>query len=190
MSARLAHDGGSNPSPGTNTREEKKAVTGLDYEEIRRYIRESTPESVVMVGCDSVRKGKGEAVYSTVVVIRRASGSGKGVMYHGCKVFGAAVKLPDYGRVEKSGKIFNLKQRLLQEVALTLEAVENIYEAIGDRPFEIHVDINENDSYESSKALSEARGYVKGMTGIEPAFKPNALAASFAADAHAHGVFQ
>jgi predicted RNase H-related nuclease YkuK (DUF458 family) len=161
----------------------------LDYGTIKRFIRASHKDSVVMVGCDSVRKAvsdkKASALYSTVVVVRKASGSG---VFHGCRVFGTSVRLPDYGRVIKSGKLANLKLRLLQEVAFALEAFEGIHDAIEDRPFEIHLDIASDPEWESNVAMSEARGYVLGMTGREPKFKPTALAASFAADAHAHGL--
>lgn len=165
----------------------------LPYDEINRFIRASSMESVIMIGCDSVRKitpVKRTALYSTVVCIRKASGTGDNVIYHGSKVFGAAVTLPDYGKVVRSGKLANLKLRLMQEVTFALEAFENVYEAIGDRPYEIHLDINSRPECESHVALADARGYVMGMTGKEPEFKPYALAASFAADAHAHGLLQ
>lgn len=161
----------------------------LDYKVIKRFIRDSHRESVVMIGCDSVRKATGKskasALYSTVVVIRKASGSG---VFHGCKVFGASVKLPDYGRVIRSGKMANLKLRLLQEVTFALEAFNGVQEAIGDHPFEIHLDIASDPRWESNVAMNDAKGYVMGVTGREPNFKPTALAASFAADAHAHGL--
>ena len=163
----------------------------LDYETIREYIRKSNENSVVMIGCDSIRKqskGKATALYSTVVCIRRATGEGKNIMYHGSKVFGASVIMDDYGKVIKSGKIANLRMRMMQEVTFALEAFENVYEAIGDRPYEIHLDISSRPECESNVAMAEARGYVLGMTGREPEFKPHALAASFAADAHAHGL--
>jgi predicted RNase H-related nuclease YkuK (DUF458 family) len=163
----------------------------LDYEKINDHIRNSSQESIVMIGCDSVRlkkKGRMHARYSTVVCVRRATGTGDDIMYHGSKVFAGSVILPDYGKVIKSGKIANLKHRLMQEVTFALEAFENVYEAIGDRRFEIHLDINSRPECESHVALAEARGYVLGMTGYEPEFKPHALAASFAADAHAHGL--
>lgn len=163
----------------------------LDYDEVCEYIRNSTPESVVLFGCDSVRikKRKGwTARYSTVVVIRNATGTGKNLVYRGCKIFGASCVLPDYGKVIKSGKIKNLKLRLMQEVTFVLEAFENTWEAVGDRHFEIHLDISSRPECESNIALSEARGYVMGMTGYEPEFKPDALAASFAADAYVHGL--
>ena len=163
----------------------------FDYAAIRDYIRASSQQSVIMIGCDSLRKGghgKAFANYATVVCIRRATGEGKNIVYHGCKVFGAMARLPDYGRVVKSGKLAGLKTRLLQEVAFALEAFENIYEAIGDRPFELHLDINSRPEWESHTALAEARGYVLGVAGIEPHFKPNALAASFAADYWVRGL--
>jgi len=163
----------------------------LDYKVINRFIHNSHAESVIMIGCDSVRKAtsktKASALYSTVVVIRKASGGG---VYHGCKVFGTSVRLPDYGRVIKSGKLANLKLRLLQEVTFALEAFDGVQEAIGDRPFEIHLDIASDPRWESNVAMADAKGYVMGVTGREPEFKPYALAASFAADAHAHGLLQ
>ena len=163
----------------------------INYDEVCDYIQKSTQESVVLFGCDSVRvkKRKGwVARYSTVVVIRNATGTGKNLIYRGCKVFGASCTLPDYGKVIRSGKIANLKLRLMQEVTFVLEAFENTWEAVGDRHFEIHLDISSRPECESHIALKEARGYVMGMTGYEPEFKPDALAASFAADAFVHGL--
>lgn len=163
----------------------------LDYDAIRQYIRSSHPESVIMIGCDSVRKevhGKAEATYATVVCIRQAEGGG---VFRGSKVFGGSCKLPDYGRVLRSGKIANLRARLMQEVTFAIEAFQEVDEAIGDRPWEIHLDINSRDDAESHVALQEARGYVMGVTGGRcPEFKPNSLAASFAADHVAHGLMR
>lgn len=159
----------------------------LDYGLIKQYIRDSHPESVVMIGCDSVRKarnGRAWANYATVVVIRKASGAG---VFHGCKIFATSMTLPDYGKVIRSGKLANLKLRLLQEVTFALEAFDGVQDAIGDRPFEIHLDIASDPRWESNVAMSDAKGYVMGVTGREPNFKPTALAASFAADAYAHG---
>lgn len=172
------------------------AAQGLElpYDEIRDHIEASTENSIIMIGCDSVRRQppgeRPNARYSTVVCIRRATGEGHSIMYHGCRVFGASVVLPDYGRIIRSGKIANLQARLMQEVTFALEAFGEIYEAIGDRPYEIHLDINSRPECESYVAMSAAKGYVLGITGQEPAFKPNALAASFAADAHVHGFLQ
>ena len=53
---------------------------------------------------------------------------------------------------------------------------------------ESQLDMASDHEWESNVAMAEARGYVLGVSGKEPDFKPNALAASFAADAHAHGL--
>lgn len=169
------------------------ASPDLNYDEINEYIRNSSPNSVILIGCDSLRKvvkGVASARYSTVVCIRKATGDGKNVMYHGSKVFGASVTLPDYGKVIRSGKLANIKTRMMQEVTFALEAFEKVHEAIGDRPYEIHLDISSRPECESHVALQDAKGYVMGMTGKEPEFKPFALAASFAADAHVHGLLE
>lgn len=164
----------------------------VDVNEIKKYIKNSHPQSVIMFGCDSTRreaKGKASATYATVVCIRNAVGEGDGIIYRGCKVFGATVKMPDYGKVIRSGKIANLRMRLMQEVTFVLEAYEEFKDVIEDRDWEIHIDINSKEDAESHSALTEARGYVMGMTGgYAPEFKPNALAASFAADMWSRGL--
>jgi hypothetical protein len=109
-------------------------------------------------------------------------------IFRGSKIFGAREKLPDYGKVISSGKIANLKMRLMQEVTFVLQAYEEIKDVIGTREWEIHIDINSDPDAASYAALSEARGYVRGMTGYEPEMKPNAPAASFAADMWSKGL--
>lgn len=165
-------------------------MTKLDYERVREHIKNSSQESIIMIGCDSVRfrkNGIWYAKYSTAVCVRKAEGVGKDIIYRGSKLFGASEVLRDYGVVESSGKIRNLRMRLMQEVTFALDAFENLYESIGDRVFEIHLDINSRPECASYGVLQEAKGYVMGMTGgYEPEFKPYAHAASFAAHAIAN----
>ena len=163
-------------------------VREFDYDEIKRFIRASHPESIIMIGCDSVRKetaGKASATYATVVAVRKSSGAG---VYHGSKLFSSVVRMPDYGKVIKSGKIANLRTRMMQEVSLALEAFTNLQDVLEGRQWEIHIDINSREDCESHVALADARGYVLGVTGREPLAKPFGHAASFAADAVAHGL--
>ena len=87
-------------------------MSKLNFNEIREYITNSYEESIVMIGCDSRRyrkSGKWVADYATVVCIRKASGFGSDVLYHGCRVFADRRTLPDYGVVQRSGKIKNLR---------------------------------------------------------------------------------
>ena len=47
---------------------------------------------------------------------------------------------------------------------------------------EVHLDLNPHEMCGSNVAVSEAVGYVKGMCNIIPMIKPQAFAASYAAD--------
>lgn len=144
------------------------------WEEAKKAIRESSKESSVYIGCDSVRYrtsgGKWKARYSTVVVLHKDSRSG-------CQLFHNTVTLDDYGKKTES-----LMQRLTQEVAFAVEAVQELEEVIGDRYMEIHVDINTDPKHASNQAASMAAGYVLGVTGRKPKFKPEAWCAAHAAD--------
>jgi predicted RNase H-related nuclease YkuK (DUF458 family) len=53
---------------------------------------------------------------------------------------------------------------------------------VGDRHFEIHLDINPNIIHGSSCVVQQAVGYIRGMCNVVPLIKPNAFAASYAAD--------
>jgi predicted RNase H-related nuclease YkuK (DUF458 family) len=164
--------------------------TPVSYEDIMKEIRESHPDSRVYFGCDSVRtEGKGRkatATYSTVICLHRAASGG---IMRGCKVWDATVtKVPDYGKVVRSGKMSNLRARMLQEVTFTLEAHREIEGVLVNREWEIHVDINSAANTGSHEAYNDAMGYVIGSTGQKPRFKPDGPAASFAADAAAHGL--
>lgn len=153
----------------------EKRQKGMNMDEIREFIRSSSPESGIYVGCDSRRfrkkGGKFYASYAVVVVIHKNCNNG-------CKVFGEIRTLQDYGHI---------RQRLMQEVQLAVEVANEIIDDVGDRKFEIHLDINSDVNAVSNAVLKEARGYAL-TTGIEPTFKPDALASSFAAHAMVHGV--
>ena len=142
-----------------------------------KAIKASSPTSSIYVGCDSVRfkkkvrnKTQCFARYATVVVLHMDSS-------HGCKLFYKEDILPDYGRKTES-----LVNRLIQEATFAIEATQAIAPYIGDRQFEVHLDINAHEQHASNKAASQACGYVLGVTGINPKIKPDAFAAMFAAD--------
>jgi len=48
--------------------------------------------------------------------------------------------------------------------------------------YEVHLDINPDKMHGSSCVFDEARGYIQGTCEVTPLLKPNAFAASFAAD--------
>jgi predicted RNase H-related nuclease YkuK (DUF458 family) len=50
------------------------------------------------------------------------------------------------------------------------------------RPVEIHLDINPEDSAGSHCVIQQATGYIRGVCNVIPMVKPQAFAASYAAD--------
>lgn len=138
-------------------------------DDAREAIKASSAESSIYIGCDSIRfkkHGLWHAKYSTVVIVHMDSKKG-------CKLFHASEILPDYGVI---------KQRMLNEVMFAVNAATELIDDIGDRHFEIHIDINPNPKHKSNVAVKEALGYVKGNLGIDAKIKPHAFAAMHAAD--------
>ena len=145
----------------------------FDLETVRDFIARQSDETKIYIGCDSYRFKKDDvwqARYTTVVVVHI---NGK----NGCRVFGNIDTERDYD--SKKNKPFN---RMMNEVYRSVDMYLKLSAAIGDREIELHVDINKNPKFGSNVAYSQAQGYIKGVTGVDPVFKPNALIASFAAD--------
>jgi len=145
----------------------------FDIEEIREFIRNSSAESSVYIGADSEaykKKGVWYADYTIAVVIHHDS-------CRGCKIF---------GKVDTE-KVYETKKdkpsfRLMNEVFKAAEMYLELAESIGDRHFEVHLDLNPDIIYGSSVVVNQAVGYIKGVCNVVPKIKPNAFAASYAAD--------
>lgn len=138
-------------------------------EKAKQAILESSEQSSVYIGCDSIRykkKGIWYARYSTVILLHINSNNG-------CKLFHDSVEMPDYG---------NLKQRLLNEVNFAVNCATDIIDVLGKRHMEIHLDINPNPIHKSHVAVKEALGWVRGSLGLEAKIKPMSFAATHAAD--------
>lgn len=137
-------------------------------EDAKRAIEASSKESSIYVGCDSIRykqNGAWWASYCVVIIIHKDS-------KHGCNIFHKTEKHRDYG---------NLKQRLLTEVQLAVDTVIEIIDCVGDRHIEIHMDINPDVKHKSSVAVKESLSWARGL-GVETKIKPDAFAATHAAD--------
>jgi predicted RNase H-related nuclease YkuK (DUF458 family) len=138
-------------------------------EEAKKAILDSSQSSSIYIGCDSIRFRKNKqwyAKYSTVIIVHLDTNKGG-------RIFHSSVDMPDYG---------NLKQRLLTEVQLAVTTATEIIDVIGNRHFEIHLDINPNPKHKSSVAVKEALGWVKGSLGMDAKIKPHSFAATHAAD--------
>jgi predicted RNase H-related nuclease YkuK (DUF458 family) len=149
-------------------------MKNMDLDEVREFIRNCSDTSCVYIGADSVRYcGKDNLWYAdyTLAVVIHYDGS------RGCKVFGRVEKERDFDQ-----RMDRPAYRLMNEVYKVSQLYMDLAEAIGDRHSEVHLDINPNIIHGSSCVVQQAIGYVRGVCNITPRVKPDAFAASYAAD--------
>lgn len=137
-------------------------------EAVAEAIKQETEKGIrlkVCIGTDSQVKGS-ETEFATVIVfLRQHSG---GFMYiHN----------------EKTKQKFHLKERMLTEVAKSIEVAYELCDLFIEFgvDMEVHADINTNPNFKSNDALKEAMGYILGM-GFAFKAKPEAFASSCCAD--------
>ncbi len=132
------------------------------------YIIESSDDSKVYVGCDSIRVKKNGiwyARFATVIVLHM---DGR----HGCKLFHEVTLERDFG---------NREMRLMREAGLAYELSLELIPLIGNKHLEVHLDFNPDPKFGSNSVVSEATGWCKGL-GLDYKIKPDAPVASYAAD--------
>lgn len=119
----------------------------------------------VCIGTDSQVKGA-ETEFATVIVFLR-EGRGGFMFIHN----------------EKTTKKYSIKERMLVEVAKSIEIAYELCDlfTLYDVEMEVHADINTNPSFKSNEALREAMGYILGM-GFAFKAKPEAFASSSCAN--------
>ncbi|HQV06290.1 MAG TPA: ribonuclease H-like YkuK family protein, partial [Chitinophagaceae bacterium] len=119
----------------------------------------------VCIGTDSQVKGK-DTEFATVIVFLR-EGHGGFMFIHN----------------EKSNHQFSIKERMLTEVAKSIEIAYELCHLFTeyDIDMEVHADINTNPQFKSNDALKEAMGYILGM-GFAFKAKPEAFASSSCAN--------
>ncbi len=161
---------GSTPRRGTKR---KKQMRKIDFAQVAAFIRTQTPETKIYLGCDSERvkiNGAWHADYVLAIVVH-INGN------NGCKLFGEVQRERDYD--SKPGKP---AMRLMTEVYKVSELYLRLAEVLDGRDVEVHLDINPNEMHGSSCVISQAVGYIKGTCNVIPFVKPEAFAASYAAD--------
>jgi len=145
----------------------------FDIDAIKEFIDAQSPETRIYIGVDSERVKIGKvwhADYTSVIVVHV---DGK----HGCKLFGEVVRERDYDQ-----KANRPNTRLMTEVYKVSELYLKLADVLEDRQVEVHLDINPNDHHASSNVVSQAIGYIRGTCNVVPLVKPEAFAASYAAD--------
>lgn len=122
----------------------------------------------VIIGTDSESLKDNEADFVTAIVVHRVGNGGR-----------------YFWRRVEAGKFYNLRDRIIQEVVISLEAAKEIVlelKKMNDVPvwsFEIHVDVGENG--ETKNLIQEVVGMVRA-NDFEAKTKPESYAASKVAD--------
>lgn len=168
-----------------NTHESTVAnFSEAQVEEIVNLLSTLDKSTKIYFGCDSVRtrrNGRWYANFATVFIVHI---NGK----NGCRLFSHLSTEPDYDlRKERP------KMRMMKEVQKVCELYSQLIPFIDEFAIEVHLDINTDPKFGSNCAATEAAGYVLGVTGLaedQIKLKPDSFAASFGADAAAHGRFE
>jgi predicted RNase H-related nuclease YkuK (DUF458 family) len=145
----------------------------INLEEVKSFIKAQSPDTKIYLGCDSERMridGQWYADYVLAVVVH-INGN------NGCKLFGEVQRERDYDH-----KVNRPAMRLMTEVYKVSELYLKLADVLEGRQVEVHLDINPDDQYGSSCVISQAIGYIKGTCNVVPFVKPDAFAASYAAD--------
>jgi predicted RNase H-related nuclease YkuK (DUF458 family) len=153
----------------------------FNFTQIEKYLDEVGKNSKIYIGCDSTvfkRNGEWFANYYKVIVVHKDG-------CHGCKIFGEIEIEKDFSNapLSPSGKRRkpNPSFRLMNEVYKVSELFMTLAK-ITDKHIDVHLDLNPDKKYASSGVIDQAIGYIKGTCNVIPFVKPDAFAASYAAD--------
>ena len=135
---------------------------------VEEAIKRETERGVhlkVCIGTDSQVKGS-ETEFATVIVFLREHNGGFMYIHN-----------------EKTRQKYNIKERMLVEVAKSIEIAYELCNlfTIYNVEMEVHADINTSPHFKSNDALKEAMGYILGM-GFAFKAKPEAFASSSCAN--------
>lgn len=138
------------------------------YDAVEDAIKKETENGVklkVCIGTDSQVKGN-DTEFATVIVFLREHNGGFMFIHN-----------------ETSKQKFHIKERMLAEVAKSIEVAYELCNLFinYDIEMEVHADINTNPQFKSNDALREAMGYILAM-GFAFKAKPEAFASSCCAD--------
>jgi predicted RNase H-related nuclease YkuK (DUF458 family) len=145
----------------------------INLEEVKTFIENQSVETKIYIGCDSERvkvNGVWYADYITAIVVH-INGN------NGCKLFGEVNRERDYDQKQN-----RRRYRLMNEAYKASDLYLKLADVLVDRHVEVHLDINPNEMHGSNCVINEAIGYIKGTCNVIPLVKPNAFAASYAAD--------
>jgi predicted RNase H-related nuclease YkuK (DUF458 family) len=144
----------------------------IDLDEVKAFIESCGPDTKIYLGCDSEKVKMNGVWYADYIIAIVVHIDAK----HGCKIFGQIERERDFDQQKNKPRM-----RLMTEVYKVADMYLNL-SAIIANDIEVHLDINPDMMHNSSIVVNEAIGYIKGMCNVVPLVKPNAFAASYAAD--------
>lgn len=145
----------------------------MDLEQVADFISKQSPDTKIYIGGDSERLVVDNVWYADYTLAIVVHYDGK----RGCKIFGEIQRERDFDQHKNKPRL-----RLMNEVYKIAELYIKLADVLEDRHVEVHLDINPDEHHGSSCVINEATGYIRGMCNVVPLVKPNAFAASYAAD--------
>jgi predicted RNase H-related nuclease YkuK (DUF458 family) len=152
-------------------------VKKINLNEVKLFVENQGPDTKIYIGGDSERyneNGNWFADFTLAIVVHI---DGK----HGCKIFGEVQKEKDFDQKQNKPRM-----RLMTEVYKVADLYLKLQEMLPDNEIQVHLDINPNEMFGSSCVINEAVGYIRGTCNVVPLVKPQAFAASYAADRLKH----
>jgi predicted RNase H-related nuclease YkuK (DUF458 family) len=145
----------------------------INLEQVQDFIQRQGPGTRVYLGADSVRYRWRRTWWAeyTVAIVVHVNGN------NGCKIFGEITRERDFDQ-----RVDRPSMRLMNEVYRVSDMFQRLAPVLADREVEVHLDINPNEMHGSSCVIQQAIGYIRGTCNVVPMVKPNAFAASYAAD--------
>jgi predicted RNase H-related nuclease YkuK (DUF458 family) len=145
----------------------------INLEEVKEFISKQSDTTKVYLGADSSRLNIDGVWYAdyTIAVVVHIDGC------HGCKIFGQVERERDFDQRKDKPAM-----RLMNEVYKVSDMFQELAEVLHDRHVEVHLDINPDHRFGSSCVVQQAIGYIRGTCNVIPLVKPDAFAASYAAD--------
>jgi predicted RNase H-related nuclease YkuK (DUF458 family) len=145
----------------------------LNLPQVKQFIQAQSTETKIYLGADSERICKHGVWYAdyTLAIVVHIDGK------HGCKIFGEIHRERDFDQKKAKPAL-----RLMNEVYKVGELFHKLQDVLQDRYVEVHLDINPDERYGSSCVVQQAIGYIKGTCNVTAMIKPQAFAASYAAD--------
>jgi predicted RNase H-related nuclease YkuK (DUF458 family) len=145
----------------------------IKLEEVKKYLATCGPNTKIYLGADSFRYREKNIWWAeyTVALVIHVNGN------NGCKIFGEVSRERDYDY-----KLSKPSMRLMNEVYKVSEMFQRLAPELEDYHVEVHLDINPDEHAGSSCVIAQAIGYIRGTCNVIPLVKPNAFAASYAAD--------